>query len=726
MNKIKLMKLEISNFKGVKAFEMDTKGKNISIHAENGTGKTTTVDAFTWCLFNKNSEGNTKFNIKPLKADGTEIHGVDSNVTVVLEKDGILTTFSKTYSEVWRTPTGKSEKVFDSHKTIYSVNEGNVPQKVFQERVNDLIDEKVFKMLTDVYAFTSMKDKEQREILFKVLGGDIPVEDIINSNIELKPLTTLLETTKLEFLESETKGQIKKNKDEKDKIPSRLDELNNMLVEVNIEEKLKDVELIKDELKIINKEIDAAAIHNEEIIDKQNELLAKEMQYENEYIKAKSSMETKYIDDVYKKIGLKDAEYAKEYNKLKTEIDGKYDMTKQLKEIDLYNDQLIALNSVLWGSKDTKQKIGYQLSGIITNLDNARSSYKVANKSKFVFNEKSTICPTCKRPMENVEKFKKDSGKEFDTKKIETLARLKTEGSSYAADKKVFEASLKKVDEDIKNTHNTILEVEAEITKIKANMIEKPPVESESLITLDEEIATLKTEIRNIPELEITFEGIVELKLGIGGLKGYLKNNVTLDAITQKITKRLLESRLATLDKEIQSINGNDKINFRINELLDRERDLANKIATLEGINNLLKIFTITKANLISTKINQKFKNISFKLFETFIGSDGVKEVCEATINGVPYSNANSAAKINAGLEIISILSEYYEASCPIFIDGCESITHPQKTDSQLITLNVTDFTDEDGTISNEKVEAFKILHPTATKINNMYMEVMN
>ena len=726
MNNIKLIKLEFSNFKGVKLFGMILEGKNANLYGENGTGKTTIKDAWLWLFTNKNSEGNTKFNIKPLNTDGTEVHGVDSNVTVVITKDDIPTTFSKTYQEVWRTPTGKTEKIFDSHKVVYTVNEGNVPQKVFQDRVNDLIgDEKIFRLLSDVYAFTSQKDKEQREILFNVLGGDIPVETILESNAELKPLANLLETTKLEFLESETKGQIKKNKDEKTLIPSRLDELNNMLVEVNVEEKQKEIDIVNEELAIIDEEIVQANIHNEEITDKKNELYAKDSKYNNEYAKAKNLAEKAYIDDKYKLMDDKQRELDKEYEKLKSEIDSKYDYSKSLKKLDWTNNEITILNSVLWGSKDTQMKLTYQINGIETNISNLRSFVKKATEQTFTFDESKTICPTCNRTLENMEQYKKDEEEKFNSDKSYHLNDLKEKGNSYIADKKVLEKALAKVDEDIKCTHDNIVKLESDITIIKSQMVEKPPVESELLTKLENEISTLQNEIRNIPELAINFENMTLIKCNIEGIKDGLSKSEMIDTSTCKITKGILENKLKTLTKEIESLDNNSKVEVRINELMDRERELANKIAVLEGTINLLNIFTTTKANLISSKINDRFKTISFKLFETFIGSDGIKEVCEATINGVPYSNANSAAKINAGLEIISILSEYYQASCPIFIDKCESITHPQSTDSQLITLNVQKFTNKDKTINNEMVEAFKLLHPTAIKINNMFIEVV-
>lgn len=63
---IKLKKLKIENFKGIKKFSMDFEGKNVNVYGDNATGKTTLVDAFQWVLFDKDSDGNSKFSIKPI------------------------------------------------------------------------------------------------------------------------------------------------------------------------------------------------------------------------------------------------------------------------------------------------------------------------------------------------------------------------------------------------------------------------------------------------------------------------------------------------------------------------------------------------------------------------------------------------------------------------------------------------------------------------------------
>ena len=50
---MKLLKLKLKNFKGIKDFTLETDGKNVNVYGENGTGKTTIFDAFLWLLFDK-------------------------------------------------------------------------------------------------------------------------------------------------------------------------------------------------------------------------------------------------------------------------------------------------------------------------------------------------------------------------------------------------------------------------------------------------------------------------------------------------------------------------------------------------------------------------------------------------------------------------------------------------------------------------------------------------
>ena len=50
---------------------------------------------------------------------------------------------------------------------------------------------------------------------------------------------------------------------------------------------------------------------------------------------------------------------------------------------------------------------------------------------------------------------------------------------------------------------------------------------------------------------------------------------------------------------------------------------------------------------------------------------------------------ANTAAKINAGLEIIKSLSDYYKIVCPVFVDNAESVNNVKEIEGQIIELSV-------------------------------------
>jgi len=56
MAKIRLVRLRLKNFKGVKSFELNLDGGNMAVFGDNATGKTTLKDAFLWLLFDKDSQ----------------------------------------------------------------------------------------------------------------------------------------------------------------------------------------------------------------------------------------------------------------------------------------------------------------------------------------------------------------------------------------------------------------------------------------------------------------------------------------------------------------------------------------------------------------------------------------------------------------------------------------------------------------------------------------------
>ena len=127
----------------------------------------------------------------------------------------------------------------------------------------------------------------------------------------------------------------------------------------------------------------------------------------------------------------------------------------------------------------------------------------------------------------------------------------------------------------------------------------------------------------------------------------------------------------------------------RIEELKKEERELANQIQEYEALKDMMENFTKEKITLLESTINEHFEVVNFKLFETQ-KNGGLKEVCYATVNGVPFSDLNSAMKINAGLDIIKTLMKFYDVQAPVFIDNKETINNLIEIDTQLISLIVS------------------------------------
>ena len=60
---IKLKKLILENFKGIKELKIDFSNVT-NIFGDNGVGKTTIFDAFTWLMFGKDSTDKKDFSIQ--------------------------------------------------------------------------------------------------------------------------------------------------------------------------------------------------------------------------------------------------------------------------------------------------------------------------------------------------------------------------------------------------------------------------------------------------------------------------------------------------------------------------------------------------------------------------------------------------------------------------------------------------------------------------------------
>src|SRR5699024_7379072 len=224
MKTIKLLNLKLTNFKGIKSLDVDLKGNDASVYGDNGTGKTTVFDAFVWLLFNKDSQNKSDFQIKTMENDKV-IHNLNHEVEATLLVDGNELQLKKVFKEKWTKPRGQIEHVFGGHTTDYYINEVPSKKKEYDETIADIIDEDVFKLLTNPNEFNiNMHWKDRRNLLFEI-AGDLTDEDVIATDKDLSKLLDVLNGRSIDDFKTVIASKRKEINDKLKEIPTRIDEI---------------------------------------------------------------------------------------------------------------------------------------------------------------------------------------------------------------------------------------------------------------------------------------------------------------------------------------------------------------------------------------------------------------------------------------------------------------------------------------------------------------------
>jgi predicted ATP-dependent endonuclease of OLD family len=179
---IRINQMILHNFKGIKDLEINANGESLSIYGDNATGKTTVFDAFTWLLFGKDSLGRSDFGIKTQDEYGNAIHNLEHSVECELAIDNTILTLKKVYAEKWTKKRGSAEAEFTGHETKYFVNEVPVQKKEYEGKISSIIDETLFKIITNPLFFNeNMKWQDRRAILLN-LCDNITDEELLAKN----------------------------------------------------------------------------------------------------------------------------------------------------------------------------------------------------------------------------------------------------------------------------------------------------------------------------------------------------------------------------------------------------------------------------------------------------------------------------------------------------------------------------------------------------------------
>ena len=631
---MKLTKLELLNFKGLKAFTINFNG-DVIIRGDNATGKTTVFDSVCWLLFGKDSLDRADFEIKTLDR-GEPIHKVNHEVTGTFTLDeGGTVELKRVYREKYSSPRG-GEVTMTGHTTDYFVDGVPKKEKEYKEIVNSLIDENIFKLITNPLYFNETYSWQNRRKLLLEMCGDISDKDVIAEYSELKALTDILSGHSVDDHRKVVAAKKTAINKELDMIPVRIDEAlrGKPTIDTPRDVLIQEISLATTTLETLEAD-KALLVNGHAVVDTRAEL-----------------------KDVQRRLMARESELQMEYKKQSALKSNEYDMVVS---------ELNNLSSKVENTKhrlDTSNRDIQRIESVIDELMHQRQQ---VNEDAFVM-DIDEACPTCgqKLPAEQIQAAREKAETKFNLRKSKQLEELNQS------------IELKQQDiENIKKRDAGLEPVETLEALIKAKELVKQTITDEigqlTAPVLDDDsiYADLKAE-----------EFMLQMKLD--------ESNTDHSEEIADIDKRIATTKehRFNLETELNKYEEAKRIDTRVAELESQQAELAAEKSKLDEASYLMDEFVKAKVNMLEDVINSRFKLARFKMFNIMLNGN-VEECCETTYKGVPYRSINNAARINVGLDIINALTSYFKVNAPVFIDNAEAVTEFVPVNSQTIKLIV-------------------------------------
>lgn len=624
---MKLLKLNLQNFKGIRNSEFDFGGIDATIYGDNATGKTTVFDSLCWLLFGKDSLDRADFEIKTLE-NGEPIHKVNHEVEAeFLNDDGNSFTLRRVYREKYSSPRGGDTKL-TGHTTDYFINEVPVKEKEYKQYINDVIAEDVFKLITNPLYFNEQYSWQNRRKLLLEISGDIKDEEVINSRSELTRLAELLNGRTVDEQRKIVAAKKTAINKELDMIPVRIDEVLRNKVDIAASESK-----LTTDIETLNKSIDELESQKATIINGFS-----------------STEKRSKIDEIGRQLKARQSEVLSIYNSEKQRKRGEYEaLLTQLKiiesEHDRYTDRAYDL------AKDIERES--------KRIETLQAEFDTFNAQEF---NKET-CPTCGQPLP-------------EDKQAELEAAFNSEKAAKLEEWQALIESAEKLKANYEEQREVLLVKADGLTKEiedKTKAYETKFKEYESY---------LEPNVEDDPDYKELKAELFLLELD----EGEEADDKEVARLDEEISS--VKEKRAALETELNKYTLNADIQKRVIELENQQQKLAAEKNLLDETSFLIDEFVKAKVDMLEESINSHFEYARFKMFNVLVNGN-IEECCETTYKGVPYRSMNNAARMNVGLDIINALTKFYNVTAPVFIDNAEAVTDFIKCNSQTIKLVV-------------------------------------
>lgn len=634
MKDIKIKRLSLENFKCHTNLVLDFNGGNASIYGDNATGKTSVYDALTWLLFGKDSHGNGEKNIeiKPLDASGeVRDHLAVTAVEAVLLVDGAEVTMKRTYSEVWTTKRGSSEATYDGNTSEYYVDGVPVKKFAFSEKVNEIVDEETFRLLTSVSYFANgISWQDRRAVLFKV-AGVMDDAQIMATDAKFQPLMEGMGRLSLDDYKKKLMAERKGFVGAKTEIPARMSEL---------QKTIEDVQGLN---------FAGAKAEIERLTVQKNGIEAQILAIEHDNAAEAKRLEIREATIAQMQLDSENRAYR---NSQTASAPDAGDMKQKANVLRL---QLASKNRLI--ANDTAY-----INTLNKDIDASRERWVTVNKETFV----GGTCPTCGQALPA--KQLQAAQEAFEAHKKARLAEIERAASANKQAKEAAEDRILHMQEEAVEIESEIDNLEKDIAAVEANKVEIVDMEgyAEKRKAILDKIDALNGELADMMANTSTVRG--ELQKQAAEIRGQI-------AAQMEICSK--ESLLEYSHR-------------RMEELREDAKNAAKCLEAIENVLFLIDEYARYKTKFVEDSINGMFRIARFRLFREQ-ANGGVEDRCDVVFDGVPYINLNNGAKINVGIDIINTLSRAYGVTVPLFVDNAESVTALEKSVNQIIRLVVSE-----------------------------------
>lgn len=622
---MKLVQLNLQNFKGIEFGDFRFTNNTI-IRGDNATGKTTVFDALCWLLFGKDSLDRADFQIKTLK-NGEPVHNVNHMVQAAFDnEDGTGFTLKRIYREKYSNPRGGEVKL-TGHTTDYFINDVPSKEKEYKAFINNMINEDVFKLITNPLFFNEQYTWQNRRKLLIKICGDVDDASVINSKDELKRLTELLNGRSVDEQRKIIASKKTAINKELDMIPVRIDEaVKCKPTPLEAEQKLKD-DIATIETAIKQLEEDKSVIVNG--LD--------------------GAERTAKIREVKRKLADRKSQLMNEHTDKERRLEHEYKLSLvQLQMAESERDRF----------KDREYELDSQIQQEEVRIEKLQSEFDKFNQSQF----DDELCPTCgqlypaekRAELEAIFNTQKATNLEEWQKLIDSAKALR---QNYIEQKEIMQVKADGMNSQIEELSNKKDEKQKALNEV-----------GEVDLDNDVQVNDLKAELFMLE----------------------LDEDNTSDDQLKRIDNELSElaEKRSTLQTELTKYDVIRDITKRINELEQEQQRLINEKNLVDETAFLLDEFVKAKVEMLEDTINKHFTITTFKMANVLVNGS-VEDCCETMVDGVPYRSLNNAARINAGIDIINALTKFYNVTAPVFIDNAEAVTKFIDCNSQTVKLIV-------------------------------------